>query len=274
MQAPAQSFCDQTAAQSMLNRKDRRRQSKEDEKLLVRGISPKATDAGPTVAMARQLHALLEKAKEESNLAPVITYLHSKVNSTLSDLRDIPVACKKGCAHCCHVWVSVTAPEAIYTSRRLRRKDSGVVDRIRAAHLQTKNFHFGTGTRPPMPCPLLSNDLCTIYDFRPIACRFAASENAAICERSYRLMGEDIPTPLPNLRLRGTYAVALACALRRATLPYAAYELNAALTRALEREDLEAAWLRGEDVFAGVLSEPGDLFQQAPAQTIYQYAFG
>jgi Fe-S-cluster containining protein len=258
----------------MLNRKDRKRQAKEDEKLLARGIDPKATSADSTVAMARQLHGLLEDAKRERNLTPAITYLHSKVGSTLNGLRDVPLACKKGCSHCCHVWVSVTAPEAIYISKRLRQRHEPVLDRVKAAHLKTKDFHFGARNRPPVPCPLLSDDLCSIYEFRPKACRFAASHDAAICERAYRLSGEDIPTPMTHLRTRATYAVALACALRRATLPYAAYEFTAALTRALERDDAEAAWLRGEDVFAGVLREPVDVFQLQPAQVIYQHAFG
>jgi Fe-S-cluster containining protein len=256
-----------------MNRADRKRQAKEDEKLLARGINPKATDAGPTVAMARQLHSLLERAKEEGNLAPVLMYLHSKVSSTLTDLRDVPVACKKGCAFCCHLWVSVTAPEAIYISKRLRQRGEPVLDRVKAAHLQTRDFPFG-GRRPPVPCPMLRDNACSIYDFRPKACRFAASSDVAVCERSSQQSGEDIPTPMTYLRGRATYAVALACALRRATLPYAAYEFNAALIRALEREDAEAAFLRGEDVFAGVLREPGDPFMQPQPQAIYQYSFG
>jgi hypothetical protein len=184
------------------------------------------------------------------------------------------VACKKGCAYCCHVWVSVAAPEAIHISKRLRRTDESALERVRSAHLKTREFQFGTGTRPPMPCPLLIDNLCSIYDFRPTACRFAASSEVAVCERSYRLMGEDIPTPVSHLRGRGTYAVALACALRRAAFPHAAYELNAALTRALERQDAEAAWLAGDDVFEGVLREPADPFQQPQVMAIYQHAFG
>jgi Fe-S-cluster containining protein len=258
----------------MLNRKERKRQSKEDEKLVARGIDPKATSADSAVAMARQLHALLEGAKKEGNVTPAVTYLHAKVNSTITDLRDIPVACKKGCSHCCHIWVSVTAPEAIHISKRLRQRPEPVLDRVKAVHLQTKDAQFGAGNRPAVPCPLLSDGICSIYEFRPKACRFHASQNVTICERAYRLSHEDIPTPLVHQRMRATYAVALACALRRATLPYGAYELTAALTRALEREDIEAAWLAGEDVFAGVLREPVDVFQLQPAQVIYQHAFG
>jgi Fe-S-cluster containining protein len=258
----------------MLNRQDRKRQAREDERLLARGIDPRATGADATVAMARQLHTLLERAKEERNLTPAVMYLHSKVNATTDGLRDIPVACKKGCAHCCRIWVSVTAAEAIYVSKRLRQRGEPVYDRVKAVHLQTKDFPFGGQGRPPIPCPLLKDDVCTIYEFRPKSCRFGASSDVTICERSYRHSHEAIPMPMPHLRGRAGYAVALACALRRATLPYAAYELTAALTRALEREDAETAWLAGEDVFAGVLREPSDPFQQPPVQTIYHYAFG
>ena len=41
-----------------------------------------------------------------------------------------------------------------------------------------------------------------------------------------------------------------------ADLPSSAYELSAAVTRALQTGNAEAKWLAGEDVFAGIAEAP------------------
>lgn len=128
--------------------------------------------------------------------------------------------------------------------------------------------------RTPVSCPMLENDLCTIYESRPLVCRFAASANEAICRRVFReASGENIPTPLRNLKGRGAYVMALALALRRASLPHHYYEFNAALARALERDDSERAWLRGEDIFADVGRDPTDVLSHLQAPILYHQAF-
>lgn len=186
----------------MINRADRR-QTKEDEKLLARGIDPeKFDDPGPTAAMARQLYALLERAKKDGTIDPPISFLYSKVDATIRGLRDIPIACRKGCSHCCNIWVSATGPEVLFIAKRIRDRP-GVAEVVRSAHMQTKDFSFDVRDQHPHPCPLLSDDLCSIYDIRPVACRLAASANAEICARSYlNITNEDIPAPLMHLSAR------------------------------------------------------------------------
>jgi hypothetical protein len=68
--------------------------------------------------------------------------------------------------------------------------------------------------------------------------------------------------------------MALTVALKGAALPYAYYELNAALACALSRDDAEAAWLSGEDIFANVQRDPSDVFAHPQAAMIYSMAFG
>lgn len=259
-----------------MNRVERRRQAKQDEKLLVRGIDPESQDPEPTAALARHLYALFERAKQDRDIDLPVRYLHSKVDATLRGLRDIPVACKKGCSHCCHIWVSATAPEVLFIAKLLRRRGNPAAgDKIKAANLHTKDFEFDVRDQHPHPCPLLEDDTCSIYESRPAACRLAASADAEICARSYHnLTNEDIPTPFMHLLARSAYAVAFAIAMKHAQLPYQSYEFNAALTRAMERADAERAWLAGEDVFSGVMREPNDPFSEAPTQLMYNHAFG
>jgi hypothetical protein len=259
-----------------MNRADRKRQAKEDEQRLVRGIDTESRDAEPTAAMARQMYALLERAKRDHNIDPPVKYLHDKVDATLQGMKDIPVACAKGCSHCCHAWVSATALEVLFVAKLIRREaKSAAVENVRAAHFATKDFDFSERSRHPHPCPLLVADLCSIYPSRPDACRFAVSMDAARCLRVLRnLSGEGIPTPGRHLRARGIYEMAMAIALRHAGFPYHHYEFNAALTRALEREDAERAWLAGEDIFAGVRRDPHDAFASNTTLLMYRRAFG
>jgi Fe-S-cluster containining protein len=261
-----------------MNRAARRRQAKEDEKLLVSGIDPRQMhDPGQTAAMARQLSALFEAGKRDSSIDKAIGFLHSKIDATLRRLSNIPVACGKGCSHCCHIWVSATAPELLFIAKALRRRSdaAAVSERVKAAHLQTKDFPLHIRDQHPHACPLLVDHLCSIYEIRPEACKLAASGDAEICARSYlNLTNEGVPTPFLHRVAQGHYAIALAVALKHSQLSYKAYELNGGLNRALERDDAERAWLAGEDVFAGLLCDPDDPFSQAPANQMYTHAFG
>jgi Fe-S-cluster containining protein len=251
------------------------RQSKHDQELIVRGIDPNSNNPEPTAAMARVLVSRFETAKDEKTIIPVVNYLHSKVDATLSDLNNIPVSCQKGCSHCCNIWVSASAPEVLFVAKIVSAMGQNSIDKVLAANNYTKNYNFDSRYQHPHPCPLLDNDVCSIYNSRPNACRLAASVDSEKCKRSY-LNGteEDIPSPITYLKARNVYAIALALSLKKVALPYAAYEFNAALVRALETDDAEKKWLSGEDIFAGIMNDPDDIFLLEDTQRFYQLAFG
>lgn len=259
-----------------MNRAERRRRAKEDERILAGGIDPEAQGPEQTAAMARQLHALLEQAKREKTIDPPVRYLHARMDATLQRLADIPVACKKGCSHCCYAWVSAAAPEILFIAKILRRRgDAAVASRVRIAFERTRDLAPAGRNKDPHPCPLLEGNVCSVYPARPRACRFCASADAEICDRAYRGgSDEDIPTPRLNLVGRNAYAVALAVALREAGLPHHLYEFNAGLALALEREDAERAWLSGIDVFAAAPRDPNDVFAGTQAHFLRAIAFG
>src|SRR5215475_10154823 len=117
-----------------MNRAERKRQAKSDEETLAQGIEPGSQDAAPVAAMARQMYALLLRAIRERDIDPPVKYLYAKAQASLEQLKDIKVACRKGCSHCCHIWVSATAPEILYVARLLKRRDAAILDSIRAAH--------------------------------------------------------------------------------------------------------------------------------------------
>jgi len=229
----------------------------------------------PTAALALRLHAMLEAAKQDGNINPAVDLLHAKLDATIQGFGQLPIACKKGCSHCCHTRVSATAPELLVIAKIIKNRGNGVIERVKKAHLQTKEFDLHTRAKRPYPCPLLEEGICSIYDFRPKACRLAASGDASICARAILdLTGERIPAPVSYEKARTVYVIALTVALKRSNLPYAAYELNAGLVRAIDFPDAERAWLGGKDIFADVPRDPVDPFAEPATQAIFRHAFG
>jgi hypothetical protein len=258
-----------------MNRSERRRKSKDDERQLRNGIDADTSDPAGAAAMTRLMSDLLETAKQDRDIGPPVRFLHAKVDATLQSLRALRVDCKKGCAHCCRVWVSATIPEVLFIAKSIRRRnDVALGERVGAAHRVTGAHDFISRQRLHHQCPLLSDDLCSVYETRPVSCRFWASTNVAACLRVFRQStGETVPTPMSHLKGRGAYEIALSLALKHVGLPHYYYELNAALTRALERVDAETAWLGGEDVFRDVRRDPHDVSTDALSRQLYKFAF-
>lgn len=251
------------------------RQLQQDKRRLALGINPETQNPEDVAALARVLYHLFEEAKRIGSINAPVEFFQSTVNSTVHGLADIPVACKKGCSHCCHTWVSVSVPEILSIANIVRVRGEATVEKVKLTNEQTKDYDFDTRDLHPHACPLLAHDLCTIYDSRPMTCRMAASGDAEICARTYHnITAEDVPMPLMHMVSRTGFSLSLSGALRKANLRYRTYELNAGLTHALNTSDAEQRWLSGEDVFAGVLSEPNDVFSNPPAEAFYHRVFG
>lgn len=69
--------------------------------------------------------------------------------------------CKKGCGHCCHVNIGITAYEAQYIA---------VTHKVDLDASDVKRLNF-TG----VVCPFLVDNCCSIYEVRPMVCRVFAS---------------------------------------------------------------------------------------------------
>lgn len=235
------------------------RQEKEDETALRGGIDPAAAITGPApvIAMARRLHDQFAQAKATQNVDGAIRYLYEKIDATIHGLKDIPIACGKGCSHCCVISVTVSAPEALYLGKLVTAMGPEAVAKVRAANEVTRHFDLTERDKHPQDCAMLRDNSCTIYEHRPKACRQAASTDAEACARSNRQMtNEAVPSPTGYIGSRAAYATALYAALSELALPNNSYEFNAALVRVFDTPDAERRWLAGEDIFSGVLREP------------------
>ena len=236
---------------AVLTRQDRRRQEREDDKLLRHGIPP--GDAGePLLAQARRLLRLLR-----GGAADAAAEVHAGYDTALRRAPREPVACRKGCSHCCISYVAVTAPELFLIARSLKGpRRAAVAARVAEADAATHGRSIAERFAAPWLCPLVEDGACGVYPVRPTSCRSLASFDADLCARSFGAnSGEGLPAPAAPMHLRSAYQASLRAALTLAGLPAVAYELNAGLNRVLNTPDAEARWLSGEDVFDGIAPE-------------------
>jgi hypothetical protein len=260
-----------------MGRAERRQQVKESEKRLAGGLDVRRRDGRDLVALMRILHDRAELSIRKRSVRPLMEFVYANLRGGATYLSETKIACARGCAHCCTVWVEASPPEVFYA---LAAMDSALrvraVNSVEEACRQTAAQSFESRNTMRVPCPLLEGNECSDYAGRPIACRTAVSIDADICLRAYSLLsGEDIPVPLIWAGLRQGYSVALEGALIRAGLAHRYREWNESLRLALNNPDAETRWLGGADVFETVPSTNAPpTFNHPDWRMLYTEAFG
>jgi hypothetical protein len=265
------------AQANAMNRADRRRQLREDEKRIARGFDARQPAAGQVVALMRALDGKLRQSIKRRSVGPLMEFVYSSITSGSRLVGDVPIACGRGCSHCCHTWVDASPAEVLFAVKAM-----GSDQRARAAKSveetcrKTGGKPFDERSRMVCACPLLEDNMCSLYHARPIVCRTAVSVDEGACRRSFLdLSGESIPIPTVWRTIGQGYAVALEGAILRSGLVPTEREWNESLKAALADPTAEARWLGGEDVFAGVprafeAGRPGNPSWAA----LYKEAFG
>ena len=89
------------------------------------------------------------------------------------DKKELPISCKRGCAHCCHLYVVCTHEEADLIYKEAKKRNIPLSKKRLEYQSRFKNpgdyfTRFGKRTR----CVFLDdkND-CMIYEYRPMSCR-------------------------------------------------------------------------------------------------------
>ncbi len=120
------------------------------------------------------------------------------------------ISCQKGCAACCRMLVPISAPEAFALANRVHRSEESERARL-LSQIDVANQHLAkagllkqlmalSDAATPvtdeamepvnkayyalrMPCPFLHNEVCSIYEDRPAACReLAVTSPATNCQ--------------------------------------------------------------------------------------------
>ena len=147
-----------------------------------------AAPAGPA-----RLTDLVEPARSLTDLS-----MRRLVQGAAS--RGDPVPCRKGCCSCCRYLVPVSPPEAMDMADRVERlpqpRRGEVEGRLRRAAEAILRAAPSLAPRPTteqlsrwywslgLDCPLLEEGACSIYPWRPLACReHIIADSPADCAR-------------------------------------------------------------------------------------------
>lgn len=260
-----------------MNRAERRRQLKEAEKSIARGFDARNSASGQMVALIRALDRKLQASVQRRSVGPLMEFVYSSMSGGARLIGDAPIACGRGCSHCCHNWVDATPAEVLFAAKSLPEEQRPrAIEAVERLCGRTEGRPFEERAAMVTPCPLLEEDSCSAYEVRPIVCRSAVSADAEACRRSYiEMSGEGVPVPTVWRTLGHGYSVALEAVLTHARLAARAREWNESLRLALGDPSAEARWFAGEDVFRGLPAASGRSTFDNPAwAAIYREAFG
>jgi predicted O-linked N-acetylglucosamine transferase (SPINDLY family)/Fe-S-cluster containining protein len=128
---------------------------------------------------AAKLRGIMRKADLIADTE--ITKAHEAVSDSAARGLGKNLDCTAGCSSCCYRSVKGSAPEAIaiwaYIEEVFTKEErQELVDRL---HLYTESVKPGPASRAA--CPLLKNELCSIYPVRPLECRGRNSFEVAAC---------------------------------------------------------------------------------------------
>lgn len=230
---------------------------KRREAMYVEGLAKaEAETVGQILSQKRSLQGLNEVIDNARGFAEAMT---NKIRHPDSP----PVACREGCAWCCHQNVRVTAPEVFQLASYIDRTMApDVAQRVRANIAATAPRVRGTNAvargKLRVPCPLLVDNRCTVYAVRPLACAEFTSFDVEQCKSAMGTTFREIIHEKARLVAYKAIQLGLARGLKHSlrkceTQPL---ELTAALPVAVANPDAAEKWLRGEPIFAGAHLQP------------------
>jgi hypothetical protein len=149
--------------------------------------------------------------------------------------------------------VRVSPAEAFFLARHIADRPDAMTA-VREAAAQLSGRSANTPKVAWIRCPLLDGGgNCSVYAARPLGCHTHVSVDVNDCKNAYPQPGEAIVRePVLYNDLRSSCRMILQASLRLNGLPDTHYELNAALQVAMDTDNGEKRWLRGENIFAAL----------------------
>lgn len=166
------------------------------------------------------------------------------------------VACRTGCAACCHVPVDVQAHEVFFAADHIQVNFpatalNAVIARLARHRDRLAGYQAGERPRSRHPCALLRADACSIYAARPEICRAHHSSDAALCTANQADASVNVTKAyIPALRAR-MFAVMMGLdeAMEACGYDERCYDFGAALHEALTNSRCLMRWLRRQPAF-------------------------
>ena len=167
------------------------------------------------------------------------------------------LACKLGCNYCCHQRVELRPYEAFVLAEHIRSRmtaaqQANARQRLAAIREQVASLTAQQHTQAGIPCALLEDGACSVYEARPAACRKYYSVSVDTCRNAFEHPGEPLTGPLEEdaLRLAGN-AVALGYArgVEESGRDANRYELHTAVLEALDNPKAAKRYRAGKKAF-------------------------
>ncbi len=225
---------------------------KDDQQIVGKAFDIAGNNARVIQANTRHMALLLMNPAIPDRASRMAAFAEELIDANITQHIKEPVACARGCSHCCTTYVSTTLPEVFCLAQAVRGKKEKHA-RVIVAAARSKSMPQLEREVNRVICPILDNHACTEYLHRPVVCRAVLSTSLPSCERIF-LGGISEPFAAPPSLggLRSYVVIMMRAALQVAGLAYRNYELTHALEIALASEDSEQRWLAGEPIFDAV----------------------
>jgi hypothetical protein len=227
-------------------------------------VSPSPPDPQARAFLARVGDALVAlwplTAPDRDIVAELSAFLRSYADGVASAVAaSAELGCRAGCAWCCTVQVTATAPEIFALARHIRAEQPALIVPILRESIVTVGLDPAAHAALRRWCPLLDADRnCSVYDHRPTACRAVMAPDAAYCRDSFEGKHSDFRYFIQPMTMNGWLASAVMAALHGRGLAADKYELNHALAIALGDRDAESLWRAGQDPLAPARATSND----------------
>ncbi|MFZ6693717.1 YkgJ family cysteine cluster protein [Undibacterium sp. SXout20W] len=128
----------------------------------------------------------LEERTYPDNVMRIIPQLHHKVDELFvqAQAEGRQIACRAGCSFCCHVRVEAKQAEIDYIAQKLHQLPetelTAILVHMEQGFAEKAAFSLSDPLKK-LPCVLLKNQQCMIYENRPTVCRKGHSIDVQPC---------------------------------------------------------------------------------------------
>jgi Fe-S-cluster containining protein len=206
--------------------------------------------------------AALSERRTPRQLRAVADTVMDAYSSTVGGLESLvsvekPLACRKGCAHCCHLTVLADAATVMriadHVCETFTPAERMLLDmRLIAYEKKVEGLTQARRSMSRAACPLLVDGACSVHPVRPLICRSFNSYDVDACVRHLAPGGSS--ADIPSWNVPWLVGLALDAGLKDALVEsgYADgdLELGLALKAALDRPNAAERWLAGDALFA------------------------
>jgi Fe-S-cluster containining protein len=200
----------------------------------------------------------LQRTRNPADLLPVLRLAQKRFDrayEATSVAARASVACRAGCGTCCHVPVGAQAHEVLIAAEYIQTRFSpvdfdDVLARVAAHRAAFAGRSVEERLALKLPCALLQNESCSIYEARPGSCRAHHSHNLDGCRANLAAGFDGVDVLIPEIRGR-MFAVMLAIdqAAEESGFDQAAYDFGSALHEALTDSQCAFRWMQRKPAF-------------------------